>query len=565
MPSAETVMVLNSLPEPAFAVSLDKRMLAMNGAAEALTGITAEAAKGRSCADIVRCEACGDRCPGDAAFEQGRAVTSFNVRLKSVHGDEPVSLHTAPMRNASGEIFAALECARPVGHLVALFEALQERTGQAQLERDKTQTVLDSIGDGVLTVDRECMVTSVNHSAARIVGRPESEIAGKKCWETLSCTADCGQACELARVLSEGHAVTNFETEVCDRRGRSIAVSLGISALRNEREEIVGAVVVFRDLRNLVSTSISHAPIVYGSARMRRTMELVEVLKDSDATILLEGESGTGKGLLAATIHSLGKRAQRPFVKVNCGALPEGLLESELFGHVKGSFTGAIRDTVGRLELADGGTVFLDEVGALSLSSQLRLLRFLQEQEFERVGSTKTVRVNVRVIAATNHDLRDLMAQGRLRADLFYRLNVIPVELPPLRERADDIPALVEHILARLTLKSHKVKSLAPAVMETLLRYPWPGNIRELENTLEHAMVCCKGSVIELGALPRSVLVPDAAVTKRARKHDGKLTLDTLAQHGGNQSSAARALGISRTTLWRRLRKLGASQDRLLQ
>ncbi|MBI4518979.1 MAG: sigma 54-interacting transcriptional regulator, partial [Deltaproteobacteria bacterium] len=236
-----------------------------------------------------------------------------------------------------------------------------------------------------------------------------------------------------------------------------------------------------------------------------------------------------------------------------------------LFGHVKGAFTGAIRDRLGRFELADGGTAFLDEVGELSPATQVKLLRFLQEQEFERVGSTKTIRVDVRVIAATNQDLRQLMAQGRFRPDLFYRLNVIPIELPPLRERPEDIPALVEHVLARLASKGRKVKAVAPAVMEVFVQYAWPGNIRELENTLEHALVCSKGSVIEREALPRSVLRPAPAVTRRTRGDDGERTLETLTQHRGNQSAAARALGISRTTLWRRLKKLSPAPDRLPQ
>jgi transcriptional regulator with PAS, ATPase and Fis domain len=293
-------------------------------------------------------------------------------------------------------------------------------------------------------------------------------------------------------------------------------------------------------------------------------MELIEVLKDSDATVLLQGESGTGKGLLAETIHRSGNRARQPFVKVNCAALPESLLESELFGHVKGAFTGAIRDAVGRFELADGGTVFLDEVGEIPPSTQVKLLRFLQEQEFERVGSTKTVHVNVRVVAATNQDLRQLMLEGRFRQDLFYRLNVIPIELPPLRERPEDIPALVEHILAKLAAKGRKVKAVAPAVMDAFLQYPWPGNIRELENTLEHAVVCSKGSVIELSALPRSIVRPAAVLPPRGRPDTGAQTLDVLARHRGNQSAAARTLGINRTTLWRRLKKIESS-NRLRQ
>jgi PAS domain S-box-containing protein len=555
----DTVHLLNSLPEPAFALSLDKRVLGMNSAAEVLTGTTAAQARGRPCADIVRCEACGDHCPLNVAVEGNRAVTNFNVQLTGAHGAEAVSLHTAPVRDQAGEIVGVLECARPIGHLVGLFQALQEKRDQVQLERNKVQAVLDSIAEGVFTVDSERTVTSINRTGARIVGRSESEIVGQTCYEVLACRAECARACPVIGVLAGGRAVTNFETEYADRGGDALPVSLSISALRDEHGQIVGAVEAFRDLRELApAVTASATPLIGTNPRMRRIMELVDLLKDSDATVLLQGESGTGKGLLAETIHRLGNRARKPFVKVNCGALPESLLESELFGHVKGAFTGAIRDAVGRFELADRGTAFLDEVGELSPSTQVKLLRFLQEQEFERVGSTKTVRVNVRVIAATNQDLHQLMTHGRFRADLFYRLNVIPVDLPPLRERPEDIPALVEHLLARLASKGRKVKAVAPAVMETFLQYAWPGNIRELENTLEHAVVCSKGSVIELSALPRSVLRPASAFVRRPLTGHTERTLETLARHRGNQSKAARALGISRTTLWRRLRKLGA-------
>jgi len=564
--SPEAKTLLDSLPEPAFVVSLEKTLVAMNAAGEALTGISSDSAAGRRCAEVVRCETCGDTCPLDAALAQDRAVTNFNVRLTSAHGEQAVSLHTAPLRNAAGEVVGGLECARPVGHLVGLFQALQEKTDQVQLERNKVQAVLDSIAEGVITVNSERVITSVNRTGARIIGQPESEIVGKTCHEFLHCHAETACACPVSRVLAGGRGVTNFETEYVDRAGRAVPVSLSISALRDEHGQIAGAVEAFRDLRDLAVTASPAVPMIAGDPHMHRVMELVDVLKDSDATVLLQGESGTGKGMLAETIHRLGNRSRHAFVKVNCAALPENLLESELFGHVKGAFTGAIRDTVGRFELADGGTAFLDEVGELSLATQVKLLRFLQEQEFERVGSTKTVHVDVRVIAATNQDLRQLMMQGRFRPDLFYRLNVIPVELPPLRERRDDIAALVEHILARLTAKGRKVKAVAPAVMDVFMQYAWPGNIRELENTLEHAVVCSKGSVIEMQALPRSVLKPaDVLSGSAATVDDTERTLEALARHRGNQSAAARALGINRSTLWRRMKKLGPGTTQLPQ
>jgi PAS domain S-box-containing protein len=542
--SPDVAALLHDLPEPTFAVGLGKRLVDMNGAASSLLGIARDAARGRPCAEVVRCAACGDRCPLDLALEQGKTVYTPDVRLDGGHGGEAVTLLTTPLRSPAGEVVAVLESVRPAA------------------SRDDARAVLDSLGDGVITLDGDRTIVGVNRAGAQILGRAEVELVGRACWDVLGCRADTAGACPAtAAVLRESRRVTNFETEYRDCAGRAVPVSLSLAPLRDRHGRARGAVEVFRDLRTPSSPVGPDVALVVGSPRMHRVMELVDVLKDSDATVLLQGESGTGKGVLAALIHRLGNRARKPFVKVNCGALPEGLLESELFGHVKGAFTGAVRDVVGRFELADGGTVFLDEVGELSPAMQVKLLRVLQEQEFERVGSTRTVHVDVRVIAATHRDLRQLMLEGGFRADLFYRLNVIPIELPPLRERREDVPALVEHILARLASKGRKVKAVAPEVMEALLAYPWPGNIRELENTLEHAVVCSKGSVIEPTALPRSVLRPTAAtVVRRPGARDDQV-LEVLAAHGGNLSAAARALGVDRTTVWRRLKKLGVGRD----
>jgi len=553
------VDLLHSLPEAVFAITLDKRIIDMNAAAEMLTGVQADAARGRPCSEILRCEVCGPRCPLDVAIERGEAVTSFNVRLLAAPDAEPVRLHTAPVRlGGSSTPIGVLESIRPIGHLVGLFGALREKSELLERERNWAQAVLDSIGEGVFALDANRVVTAANRTAERITGYMEPEIVGKACTEFLACRAECARACPVLKVLGGGQTVTNFETEFRDRAGRTLPVSLSVAPLRDTHGQIVGAVETFRDLRTLMPATAAPAGLVVGNTpRMRQIMEFVQVLKDSDATVLLQGESGTGKGLLAGAIHRAGRRAQKPFVTVTCSALPEGLLESELFGHVRGAFTGAIRDTVGRFELADGGTVFLDEVAELSPAMQVKLLRFLQDQEFERVGSTKTVHVDVRVIAATNQDLHQATADGRFRTDLFYRLNVIPIELPPLRERREDIPLLVEHILGRLAAKGRMVRTLAPEVMELFLQYSWPGSIRELENTLEHAALCSRGSVIDVAALPRSLLRPPFIVSSRPRSDEMERTLEMLARHHGNQSRASQALGISRTTLWRRLRRLG--------
>jgi transcriptional regulator with PAS, ATPase and Fis domain len=289
--------------------------------------------------------------------------------------------------------------------------------------------------------------------------------------------------------------------------------------------------------------------------------------------VLVQGESGTGKGLFAQALHTLSPRSKYPFVKVSCAALPETLLESELFGHEKGAFTGAVKERKGRFELADKGTLFLDEIGDLSPGVQVKLLRVLQEQEFERVGGTATIRVDVRIIAATHRNLQQLMREGKFREDLYYRLNVIPIHLPPLRERRSDIALLVEYLLERFAAKGKgTATALSPRAMSILTDHDWPGNVRELENVLEHAMVCSRGAVIEPEALPRSLLVrqpatsPDGlpltapaipqGMSPEAERH---AVLRALQSNGWHRGRAAESLGVDRTTLWRKMRRLRIS------
>jgi len=373
-----------------------------------------------------------------------------------------------------------------------------------------------------------------------------------------------------------------------------VPASLTLGTFRNAEGERLGTILTFRDLGEIdriAEVRRSRAPlagIVGTSARLRAVLDLVEMVADSDSTVLLQGESGTGKGLFAHAIHQLSARRDRPFVKVSCAALPEALLESELFGHERGAFTGALRAREGRFELAHRGTIFLDEIGDLSPAVQVKLLRVLQEREFERIGSNRTVTVDVRVIAATNRPLRRLMQEGKFREDLFYRLNVIPIHVPPLRERPEDIPLLVEHVLGRLAAKGKgRGTRLSPRTLAILRQHAWPGNVRELENALEHAMVCTPGRVIEPEALPESLLaavrgpaprgVPaqtappppdssedlaparDTPPARPARSPRAPLTREDLLRAletcGWRRAEAAARLGIERTTLWRHMRQ----------
>ncbi|MDD2604217.1 MAG: sigma 54-interacting transcriptional regulator, partial [Desulfobacteraceae bacterium] len=307
---------------------------------------------------------------------------------------------------------------------------------------------------------------------------------------------------------------------------------------------------------------------------MQRVFELARMVSGSDATVIIEGPTGTGKDLLAKVIHSQSRRAERPFVKVNCAAVPENLLESEFFGYAKGAFTGAERNKPGRFQLADGGTIFLDEIGDLPLALQAKLLRVLEDREFYPLGSRQTVRVDVRIVSATNLDLERMVAQGRFREDLFYRLNVMRIELPPLCQRRADIPLLIRHILRRLSAaRASRVSGISKAAFEVLLNYSYPGNVRELENILEHALIVCQGEEIRRQHLPDYVQTTDrrlassrsvAPLSNAGSEDEDRLRIrDALQRSGGRRSQAARLLGIDRTTLWRRIRRLGLNDDGL--
>jgi len=435
-----------------------------------------------------------------------------------------------------------------------------------------SRIILDSIADGVFTVDRDWRITSFNRAAERITGIERREALGRHCWEVFRaniCEADCA----LRRTMETGKPLVNRTVHILNSRGDSVPVSISTAVLRDERGEIIGGVETFRDLtvveelRKQLHGKYSFADIVSKSPRMQVVFEILPVVAESNSTVLIEGESGTGKELVARAIHNLSPRRDKPMIAVNCGALPDTLLESELFGYVAGAFTDARKDKPGRFALAEGGTLFLDEIGDVSPAMQVRLLRVLQEREYYPLGAAKPVRADVRVIAATNRNLERLVEEGRFRQDLYYRINVVKISLPPLRERREDIPLLTEHFLSRLCrLRGKDISGVSAEAAAALMRYDYPGNVRELENIIEHAFVLCPGGLIEVKHLPPP-LQPQAEVS--GQPHPGRLAdvevktiVETLARHNWNQAAAAKELGIHKTTLWRKLKRLGIRPPR---
>ncbi|MBE9535013.1 MAG: sigma 54-interacting transcriptional regulator, partial [Proteobacteria bacterium] len=384
----------------------------------------------------------------------------------------------------------------------------KEKNNTTQDGPSWTQLILDSIADGVFTVDHEGRITSFNKAAERITGFSEEEAIGQYCHEIFRANT-CFEACPLKHTAETAETIVNLEVNILNRENREIPISISTAVVRDESGNVVGAVETFRDLslikelRKEISSSYSFHDILGRSKSMLDLFQILPDIAQSDATVLLEGESGTGKELFATAIHNLSSRKDRPLIKVNCAALPETLLESELFGYKKGAFTDAKRDKPGRFRQAHGGTMLLDEIGDMSKGTQVKLLRVLEQKEYEPLGSNKTERVDVRIIASTNRDLMEMMHRREFREDLFFRINVIRLSITPLRERREDIPLLVDHFMERINLKQSKqIKKVSPSALRILLNYDFPGNVRELENIIEHAMILTKGIEIQPRHLP---------------------------------------------------------------
>jgi PAS domain S-box-containing protein len=447
------------------------------------------------------------------------------------------------------------------------------------MAKDQTSTILDSIADGVFTVDLDWRITSFNKAAERITGISKAEALGRHCWEVFRANI-CEKQCALRGTIETGKGVTNQPIFIVNSEGIRVPVSISTAILKDEGGEIIGGVETFRDLsleeelRKELTGKHTFFDMVSKNQEMHRLFVILEQVAQSDSTVLLEGESGTGKELFARAIHSLSARSKGPLVVVNLGALPDNLVESELFGHRAGAFTDAREDRIGRIAAAEGGTLFLDEIGDLSLHLQVKLLRVLQERTYEPLGSNTPVRADIRIVAATKRNLGSLVKEGSFRDDLYYRINVVKLTLPPLRDRREDIPLLIEHFLRRFNqLSGKEITGASPEVISILMEYDFPGNVRELENIIEHATVLCRGGRIETHHLPD--YVQPAFPLKKAGTKEGvssrkikwddlerAFLLQVLSDNSWNRQAAAQELGIGRQTLWRKMRRLNIHPPR---
>ncbi len=434
---------------------------------------------------------------------------------------------------------------------------------------ENCQYILQSISDGVFTVDRDWRVTSFNKAAERITGMRSEDVIGKRCRDVFHSSL-CDGKCALRYTWQSGERVINKPIHIRNAQGRRIPVSISTAILKNDEDEFIGGVETFRDLtivedlRKQAQGSYTFVDIIGRSPAIRQLFDILPQIAASDSTVLIEGASGTGKELFARAIHSLSSRRDHRLVAVNCSALPDTLLESELFGYKAGAFTDARQDKPGRFMVADGGTILLDEIGDTSPAMQCRLLRVLQERVYEPLGSVTPVKVNVRVIAATNKNLRSLVNEGKFREDLFYRINVVRIRLPDLRDQRQDIPLLAERFIAKFNaLQGKDVAGLSEEALALITQHDYPGNVRELENIIEHAFVLCSTGLIQPGNLPREIraaanVVPDASgPAMKLNELEALHIVDAVRRHGGNRAAAAVELGIDASTLFRKVKSLG--------
>ena len=443
-------------------------------------------------------------------------------------------------------------------------------SNMANRTQSKEQDViLDSITEGVFTVNLNWQITSFNQAAEDITGISRRQAIGQQCKDILRADL-CEKDCALRRTIEIGKPIINKLVHIIDANGNRKAISITTALLKDATGKVMGGVETFRDmslieeLRKELHHSYTFEDIISRNYQMQNLFSILPNIAESNTTVLIVGESGTGKELFARAIHNISPRKDKPFVAVNCGALPDTLLESELFGYKAGAFTDAKKDKLGRFALAEGGTIFLDEIGDISPAVQVRLLRFLQERTYEPLGALSSLKANVRVVAATNKNLEKLVKNGKFRDDLYYRVNVVKLALPPLRDKKEDIPLLIDHFISRFNrLHNKNIGSVTDEVLAILLGYDYPGNVRELENIIEHCFVLCQDEIIERKHLPASFQTKEGVESTDIRN---AVTLEemekifitqALSRNKGNRAATARELGIHKSTLFRKIKSLG--------
>lgn len=446
-------------------------------------------------------------------------------------------------------------------------------------DTDFLKSILETMSEGLMVVDRDGNILFFNKAAEEMTGFKMDEVLGKQCTilDTNTCVVNTSNGKRKDCKLFDTGCVSNKRCIIKSKNGRVIHLLKNATVLKDKKGNITGAVEVMTDITSIYMKELEveklkselmqeygFSGIIGKSPSMLRLFEQIKNAAETDASVIIHGESGVGKELVANAIHRLSTRSKGPFIKVNCAALNEYLLESELFGHVKGAFTGAFKDRIGRFEAAHRGTIFMDEIGDMPQSVQIKILRVLQEREIERVGDHKPISVDVRFITATNKDIEQMVAKGQFREDLYYRINVIPIKISPLRERKEDIPLLLSHYIEKINIMSgRKIKRISPAAMEALQTYHWPGNVRQLINAVEYALMTSKGDTIDISDLPEYIFKESNLTNKDKRDYrKAEQIISALERFNWNRTHAAKHLSISRITLWKLMKEYKISEKK---
>ena len=541
--------IIDSVADGVFAVDRQMKIVSFNRSAEQMTGISRNEAVGKPCHEIFKTSVCDSACPLREAIKNGNPVTNREVTISTVSGGMiPVSVSAAVLYDTEGNQIGGVETIRSM---------------------QNTYAIMDSVADGLFTVDEGLTITHFNKAAEEITGVSQTEAIGKPCFEIFKSEV-CSGACPMVEAIATGQSIQR-EVEITDLKGRKKLISVSASTLFDTAGNVIGGVETVRDLTPITSIKeeiqekYSFRSLVSRNPGMRRLFDVMEDIAASNATVFINGESGTGKELFARAIHDLSPRKNGPMVTVNCGALPETLLESEIFGVRKGAFTGATENRPGRLEMCNGGTFFLDEIGDLPLPLQVKLLRVLENHEFQPLGARTPIKADVRFITATHRNLEEMVAEGTFRQDLYFRINIVTLHIPPLRDRREDIPLLIDMALQRFNLTyNKKVRTISPEVLKLMLTHPFPGNVRELLNLIEQSVILCRGTEITLDHLPANFLNMTQDHSQAIRR-SGKLPSaaelrSLLNRYDGNRSDVARELNIDRTTLWRWMKRLDVKE-----
>ncbi|MBN2571968.1 MAG: sigma 54-interacting transcriptional regulator [Ignavibacteriales bacterium] len=554
-----------AIPDGIIVIGNDFSIVVFNEAAERITGFKSDDVTEKPI-EIILLKTLNDKNIFEEAFESKKTYSNLAVNITCKNGKVKNVLSSLTPVFKGKNIISLIFVFRDTNEMLAMAEELSQKTKEVLDQQNKLEAIFNSSIEGTFTIDNDWIITSFNNSAVKITGYKKDEAIGKKCWEIFKSSL-CRNGCHLEKTMTTGKAIIGKELEIINKSGKIIPVRSNSTILLDNNNEKIGAVETFVDISEIKNLNehlhdkFRFSNIIGKSKEMEKIFSLFESVSKTDSTVLLTGESGTGKELAARAIHLNSSRRNGPFIPINCSAFNENLIESELFGHEEGAFTGAVKKKNGRFELAQGGTLFLDEIGDISLSVQIKLLRVIETRMFERVGGNKSIPMDVRIIAATNANLQEKIKQGKFREDLFYRINIINIHLPPLREKLDDLPPLVDYFIKQFNSKFNKsINGITKRVYELFSKYPWYGNIRELENVLEHSFVLCQENYIDIEHIPEKILQFKKSNVKVEFKkpfHNAEyeIIIATLEKNNGNRKNTAEDLGVDVTTLWRKMKK----------